>query len=76
MNVSFYIEPYVHMNNSELVNNLATAVQNGFLSKETASEKIRMYSTAQEYDRIIREFKQEQQQDILANMQQPIKETA
>lgn len=69
LNVSFYIEPYVHMNNSELVTNLATAVQNGFLSKQTASEKISMYSTAQEYDRIIREHKQEQEQDTLVKLQ-------
>lgn len=68
MEVSFYIEPYVHMNTSELITNLATAVQNGFLSKQTASEKIRMYSTAQEFDRIIREQKKEQEYDILSSL--------
>lgn len=69
LKVSFYIEPYVHMNNSELVSNLATAVQNGFISKQTASERISMYATAQEYDRIIREYKQEQEQDALIELQ-------
>jgi hypothetical protein len=68
LKVSFYIEPYIPMNNSELINNLATAVQNGFLSKQTASEKISMYATAQEIDRLIREHKQEQEQDVIAQL--------
>lgn len=68
LDVSFYIEPYIPMNNSELITNLATAVQNGFLSKQTASEKISMYATAQEVDRLIREHKQEQEQDIITQL--------
>lgn len=72
MEISFYIEPYVHMNTSELVTNLAAAVQNGFLSKQTASEKIRMYSTAQEFDRIMREHKEEQQMDIINDLDKKV----
>lgn len=73
--ISFYIEPYVHMNTSELVTNLATSVQNGFLSRETASERIRMYATPQEYDRIVREFKKEQEADILAQLDAQAQQT-
>lgn len=58
--ISFYIEPYVHHNESELINSLSTAVGAGFMSVETATERARMYTTPQEYDRIIREYKQKQ----------------
>nr|DAP34359.1 MAG TPA: portal protein [Caudoviricetes sp.] len=68
LDISSYIEPYVHMNTSELVTNLATAVQNNFLSHETASERIRMYASAQEYDRIMREYKESQQMDIIEQL--------
>lgn len=66
--ISYYIEPYIHQNVSELINNLATAVQNGFLSVETATERARVYSTPQEFDRIMREYKEKQQQDILESL--------
>lgn len=68
LKISSYIEPYVHMNTSELITNLATAVQNNFLSHETASERIRMYASAQEYDRIMREYKESQQMDVLEEL--------
>lgn len=50
-----WIEPYVHQNDTELVTNLASAVQNGFLSKQTASERIPKYAKNDEIDRIMRE---------------------
>ena len=53
------------MNESELVQNLATCVQNGFLSRQTANEQIQMYSNPRDWDRIMREKKEEQQADIL-----------
>lgn len=53
--INAWIEPYIHQNDSELVTNLATAVQNGFLSKQTASERISKYSRNDEIDRIMRE---------------------
>lgn len=63
--ISFYIEPYVHQNTSELISSLATAVQAGFLSVETATERATAYATPQEYDRIIREKKEQDAQDRL-----------
>lgn len=66
--ISHYIKPYVHQNETEQTNNLAMQVQNGFLSKQTASEKS-TYATPQEWDRIIKEKKEEQQMDLLLEQQ-------
>lgn len=55
LNTNTWIEPYVHQNDTELVTNLASAVQNGFLSKQTASERIPKYAKNDEIDRIMRE---------------------
>lgn len=53
--INAWIEPYIHQNDSELVTNLATAAQNGFLSHQTASERIPKYARNDEYERIIKE---------------------
>ena len=53
--INAWIEPYIHQNDSELVTNIATAVQNGFLSKQTGSERISKYSRNDEIDRIMHE---------------------
>lgn len=66
--ISHYIKPYVHLNETELTTNLATQVQNGFLSKQTASEKS-PYATPREWDRIVREKKLEQEQELLLQQQ-------
>lgn len=52
--IRHYIEPYIHLNISELTQNLNTAVLGGFLSRQTASEKL-PYSTPQEWERIQQE---------------------
>nr|DAE11776.1 MAG TPA: portal protein [Myoviridae sp. ctXwe21] len=65
LNVYAWIKPYIHLNESELVQNLAVAVQNGFLSRQTANEQIQMYSNPRDWDRIIKEKKEEQQADLL-----------
>jgi len=66
--ISHYIKPYVHLNETELTNNLSIQVQNGFLSKQTASEKS-VYATPQEWDRILAEKKHEQEMDLLLTEQ-------
>lgn len=53
--VNAWIEPYIHQNDSELVQNLATAVQNSFVSHQTASERITKYSRNDEIERIMKE---------------------
>lgn len=66
LNMKWWIEPYVHVNTSTVISDLATAVQNGFCSRQTASERIEtLYTTNGEWDRIVREKKEEQQADLL-----------
>ena len=67
--IKWWIKPYIHVNESVMVTDLASAVQNGFISKQTASERISMYSIAGEWERIMREMKEEQQQDLLMQIQ-------
>lgn len=64
-----WIKPFVHVNESSVVNDLATAVGSGFLSKQTASERASFYGNADEYERIIREAKENQEADLLYQLQ-------
>lgn len=73
--VNAWVRPYTHQNSSEICTNLATAVQNGFLSKQTASERLPEYPKNDEYERIIREKKEEDQQDLLMDMARADNET-
>ena len=65
LKINAWIEPYYHQNATELFTNLATAVQNGFLSRRTASERIDEAATADEWSRVIREKKEEDEMDLL-----------
>ena len=56
--------PYVHHNAAELVSNLVQLVGAGILSKETGSEESG-YGKNNEWDRIMREYKEQQQADLL-----------
>ena len=64
MKVLSWAEPYVHQNAAELINNLVQAVGGGFLSRESASE-LSGYGRNNEWDRIMREKKEEQSADLL-----------
>lgn len=66
--ISFYIVPFLPVNDQEVTTNLATAVQNGFVSKQTASEKF-YFSTPQEWKRILQEKKEEDQREFLLEEQ-------
>lgn len=50
-----WIMPYIHQNQTEIYTNLAQAVANGFLSKQTASERAPEFPKTDEYERIMRE---------------------
>ena len=65
-----WIDPYVHVNNSSVISDLATGVQNGFISKQTASKKASFYTDTGEWDKIIREAKQQQEADLLYQISQ------
>lgn len=75
LEMNYWIEPYIHQNDSEQTTNLATAVQNGFLSKQTASERNTKYSKNDEFERILREKKEEQEQDLLVDLERADNET-
>ena len=66
--MTHYVKPYIHLNETELITNLSASVQNGYLSKQTASEKS-PYSTPQEWDRICKEQKYLQSQELLLQEQ-------
>lgn len=63
------IVPFVHQNSQEIITNLATAVQNNFLSHQTASERCPDFPKNDEYSRIVREIKEKQEQDLLQDIQ-------
>ena len=52
--IAYYVVPFLPVNDQEVTTNLATAVQNGFCSKQTASEKF-YFSTPNEWERIQKE---------------------
>lgn len=64
LGMSHWCIPFIPINESELCQNLALGVQNGFLSKETASER-NPYSTATEKARLDNEKHDEQMRELL-----------
>lgn len=66
--ISYFIKPYIHLNETELTTNLSMQVQNGYLSKQTASEKS-PYATPNEWTRICSEKKELQMQELLLEEQ-------
>ena len=63
-----YISPYIPINDAEMIQNLSMAVQNGYLSKQTASEKC-YYATPNEWNRILQEKHDEKAQELLLEEQ-------
>lgn len=66
--ISFYITPFLPVNDQEVTTNLAMAIQNGFVSKQTASEKF-YFSTPQEWKRIRQEKHDEKMEELLLEEQ-------
>jgi hypothetical protein len=64
LEVKWWIKPYVHINWTTTISDLAMAIQNGFMSKETASERIQEYATVGEWDKILREQKMARQEEM------------
>lgn len=61
-----WIDPYVHHNTAELIQNLTTATNFGILSKETAST-LTGYGKNDELERIIKEKKEDNAADLLSS---------
>lgn len=68
LKIAHSIKIYIHLNENEQATILSQAVQNGYLSRQTASEKF-VYSTPSEWDRILREKKEQQEMDLLLTAQ-------
>ena len=68
VNISHYIKPYVHQNDQNIINDLSMSIQNGFISKQTASEK-NPYAIPSEWTRIVNEKKEQEQMDLLLQEQ-------
>lgn len=66
--IAHWIIVFIPVSENELTTILATGVQNGFCSKQTASEKF-PYGTPQEWDRCCSEKKEEQQNELLLQEQ-------
>lgn len=66
--LKWWLKPYIHINESAIVQDLATAVQNGFCSRQTAAERNSTYSTVGEWERIIKEQKEQEKADLLYQM--------
>jgi len=66
--IVFYIRPFIPINDQEVTNNLAMAVQNGFCSKQTASEKF-YHATPNEWHRLLQEKHDEQMHQLLIEEQ-------
>lgn len=60
-----WIKPYVHINESAVIADLAAGVNAGFISRQTASERAPEYTSVGEWERIVAEQKAEQQADML-----------
>ena len=63
-----YVEVYVHRNVAAEIVDMSSAVQNGYLSKQTASEKS-YYSSPQEWSRILQEKHDEEMTKLLVEDQ-------
>ena len=66
--LSHFCIPFIPISEGELATILATGVQNGFCSKQTASEKF-PYATPQEWSRLMAEKHDEQMNDLLLQEQ-------
>ena len=65
LHINSWIEPYIHQNDSELMQKLRIGVQDGFISKQTAAERASKYTKNDEVSRLLKEYKQKQELDLL-----------
>lgn len=61
-----WIRPYAHLSESAIMADLATGVQNGFVSRRTASERAWFYTVDNEWQRLVEEEKETERADLLA----------
>ena len=66
--ISYYIIPFLPVNDAEVVTNLSVAVQNGFCSKQTAAEKFYL-AIPNEWERIKNEKHEDEMHNLLIEEQ-------
>lgn len=75
LNINAWIEPYIHQNDTELMQNLSTGVQNEFISKQTASERASKYSKNDEAQRVLNEYVRQKEIDARFELEKQRNET-
>lgn len=64
-----WIKVYVHISESAIMADLAVGVQNGFISKRTASERAWFYAVSTEWERLTEEAKEAEKADLLTQFE-------
>lgn len=75
LNINAWIEPYIHQNDTELMTNLATGIQNEFISRQTASERAAKYAKNDEAERVLNEYVRKKEIDARFELEKQRNET-
>ena len=75
LSVNAWIQPYIHQNHTEMYQNLAVAVQNGFISKRTASERAPEFPRNDEIQRVLDEYVQKKEIDAKFELEKQKEQT-
>lgn len=75
LKINAWIEPYIHQNDTELMTNLATGVQNEFVSKQTASERATKYTKNDEAQRVLNEYVRQKEIDAQFELEKQREQT-
>lgn len=75
LKINAWIEPYIHQNDTELMTNLATGVQNQFVSKQTASERAVKYTKNDEAQRVLNEYVRQKEIDARFELEKQREQT-
>ena len=75
LNINAWIEPYIHQNDTELMQNLSVGVQNQFVSKKTASERAVKYTRNDEAQRVLDEYVERKEIDARFELEKQREQT-
>lgn len=75
LKINAWIEPYIHQNDTELMTNLATGVQNKFVSMQTASERAVKYTKNDESQRVLNEYVRQKEIDARFELEKQREQT-
>lgn len=75
LKINAWIEPYIHQNDTELMQNLSVGVQNQFVSKKTASERAVKYTRNDEAQRVLDEYVERKEIDARFELEKQREQT-